>query len=267
MILEETCRFLLEEYGDQFGNLTIQDVRMGIHLAAVRLSDNSVGVAGTLKDESIFCRKQDRDFNDFTPNMIKGRKVVELFEVQKSSGIINTLRIAVLNAMSGTLADNGRYRVIWDKDPVELVDLQPGMTIAIVGAFQSYIQNLAETGNRLFVLELDENTLSDDQKQFYIPANKFQQVLPVSDVVIITGLTLVNNTIDRLLQAVSPHAQLVVTGPSGCMIPDILFRHKVNIIGGIRITDPELLFDIVGESGAAYHLFKYCARKICILPR
>ncbi|NLA50007.1 MAG: Fis family transcriptional regulator, partial [Bacteroidales bacterium] len=39
----------------------------------------------------------------------------------------------------------------------------------------------------------------------------------------------------------------------------------VSIVGGIRITRPEIVFNIVSEGGLGYHLFEYCAAKICIL--
>ena len=48
-------------------------------------------------------------------------------------------------------------------------------------------------------------------------------------------------------------------------MPDILFENKVSIIGAVKITKPEILFDIVGEGGKGFHLFEYCAKKICIL--
>ena len=114
-------------------------------------------------------------------------------------------------------------------------------------------------------MELNENALSEEQKQFYIPAEQYANILPASDIVIITGLTLVNNTIECLLSSISPKTQVVVTGPSSSIIPDILFENKVNIIGATRITVSDLLFSIAGEAGAGFHLFKYCAQKISIL--
>jgi uncharacterized protein (DUF4213/DUF364 family) len=134
-----------------------------------------------------------------------------------------------------------------------------------VGAFHSYIGKIAETHNKLYVLELNENELTEQEKQFYVPALDYRRVLPESEIVIITGLTLVNNTIDNLLSAIPEKAIVIVVGPSGSTIPDILFANKVSIIGATRITKPDVLFDLVGEGGGGYHLFQYCAQKICIL--
>jgi uncharacterized protein (DUF4213/DUF364 family) len=157
------------------------------------------------------------------------------------------------------------YRIIENCDPIDLIELDSNKTITVVGGFQTYIQRISETNNKLYVLELNENALSEEQKQFYIPAEQYANILPASDIVIITGLTLVNNTIEGLLSSISPKTQVVVTGPSSSIIPDILFENKVNIIGATRITDSDLLFSIAGEAGAGFHLFKYCAQKISIL--
>ena len=89
--------------------------------------------------------------------------------------------------------------------------------------------------------------------------------MPQSDIVIITGQTLVNNTIDDLLAVINPKSEVIVTGPSSGILPDLLFENKVSVIGTIRITKPEILFSLVREGGTGYHLFEYCAQKICIL--
>ncbi len=149
--------------------------------------------------------------------------------------------------------------------PIQLLDLSYGKTITIVGAFQSYIRKISETKNKLNVLELNENALTSDQRKFFVPAGEYNKVIPSSDIVIITGQTLVNRTIDELLAAVSPGTEVIVTGPSSGLLPDILFENKVTIIGTSRIIRPEILFDIVSEGGTGYHLFEYCAQKICIL--
>jgi uncharacterized protein (DUF4213/DUF364 family) len=265
MIIEQTYQFLKEHYGNRLENLNISDARIGLCLTSVRLSDNSFGAAATLTDDHPHCAKSNRDFGDFTPLKIRGQKVSGLFETEKESNTILTLKIAVLNAISSGIISSGNYKVIENCDPIELLDLGSEKTITIVGAFHSYIQKISATKNRLYVLELNENALTPDQSRFYIPANEYKKVLPDSEIVIITGLTLVNQTIDGLLSAIDKKAKVIVTGPSSSIIPDILFANNVDIIGATRITKPELLFDIVSEGGTGYHLFKYCARKICIL--
>lgn len=265
MILNETYNLLKTRYKNQIENLIITDVRLGVHLSVVKLSDNSFGIASTMQDNQLHCLKKNRDYGDFTPTKIIGQKVTDLFENSKKSNITNTLKIAVLNAISSTLISTNKYKIIENTDPIELIDLKSKKTITIVGAFQTYIEKIAETENKSQVLELNENALIDEHKKFYVPANDSYKILPFSEIVIITGLTLVNNTIDGLLSSISPKTQVIVTGPSSSLIPDVLFKNKVNIIGATRITNPDLLFTIVSEAGAGFHLFKYCAQKLCII--
>ena len=265
MIIEQTYNLLKSRYIDQIGKLTISDVRIGIYLTAVRLSDNSFGTSATIPDDLPFCSKSKRDFGDFTPLKIRGQKVLDILETQKETGILPSLRIAVLNAISSKIISPGNYRIIEDIDPIQLVDLASRKTITIVGAFNSYIRKISDTANKLFVLERTEEALTIEYKKFFVPADEYMTILPVSDIVIITGQTLVNKTIDDLLLAIAPGAQVIVTGPSCSIIPDILFDNKVSIIGAVRITNPDILFDIVSDGGTGFHLFEYCARKICIL--
>jgi len=265
MIIEQTYNLLKSLYRSKFGELIISDVKIGLYLTAVRLSDNSIGTSATLSDDKHFCAKSNRDFGDFTPLKIRGHKALDILEIHKESSLILSLKTAVLNAISSKIISSGNYKIVENCDPIQLLDLNLQKTITIVGAFQSYIRKIAGTKNKLFVLELSENALAPEQKKFFVPAGKYEKVLPASDIVIITGQTLVNRTIDDLLSVISPGTQVIVTGPSSGILPDILFENKVTVIGTIRITKPEILFDIVSEGGTGFHLFEYCAQKICIL--
>lgn len=264
-ILDQTYNLILRKYRSGLEDFFISEVSIGLYFTAVRLSDGTIGTSATMSDKEPVCAKSNRDFGDFTPLKIIGQKVLKILESSKESSVILSLRTAVLNALSSGFITPERYRIIDDCDPIELLDLKSDKTITIVGAFQSYIRKISQTPNKLFVLELSQNALAPEQKQYYIPAGNFREILPMSDIVIITGQTLVNRTIDDLLAAVSPTSMVVVTGPSGNILPDILFENKVSLIGAIRITEPDLVFDIVSQGGTGYHLFKYCARKICIL--
>jgi len=267
MILEETINFLKENYTDYIGSLSITDVRIGIFMTAIELSDGSVGVSGTITPSisAVHCKKENRDFGAFTPNQITGKEVTELLNTPKKNSITDTLKVAALNAVSSKILEHSSYQIIKNTDPIDLVDLSTPQTITVVGAFQGYISKISSSPNRLFVLEFDEHALNDNDKNYFVPASDFKKVLPVSDTVIITGQTVLNNTIDELLKWANPGADIIVTGPSGNFIPDVLFANNVKIVGASRTTHPELMLKLAGEGGTGYHMFKYCAEKICIL--
>ena len=266
MIVQETYDFLKNNYTEIFRNTTIERVVVGVYFTAVKLSSGFAGM-GKTEIDSHCCNsyKHKRNFGDFSPGKINGQKIIDLFEKAENTDVLNNVRLAVLNAVSSEIISRSNYNVIEDKDPIELIDLNHKKTICVVGAFQSYINKIAATQNNLFVLELNENAFEENQKQFYVPAEKYAETFSKSDIIIITGATLANNTLDTLLANIPERAQTILVGPSSSLIPDVLFRHKINIIGSTRILDAEKMFTIISEGGTGYHLFNTCAKKICIL--
>ena len=93
MILEDTISLLRTKYSDYIETLYISEVRMGVFMTAVRLSDNSYGISSTIPNIQMNCYKKSRDFGDFTPNKITGFKVIDLLESTKKNGIIETLKV------------------------------------------------------------------------------------------------------------------------------------------------------------------------------
>ncbi|MBI9068285.1 MAG: DUF364 domain-containing protein [Salinivirgaceae bacterium] len=263
-ILSENYSYLKENHSELL-KLTIKDVCVGGYMLAVELSDGSQGMASFEPNAEIHCDKKNRDFGEFTPLQIKGRTLLELFECKKNNGLPNGLRVAALNAISVKLMDTFGLKVIRETDPIDLLDLSGEKVITIVGAFHSYIKKVSKTKCHLNVLELNEEAMLPEHRQYFVPAHKYTEVLPKSDIIVITGLTIVNNTLDDLLLACNDKAQVIITGPSSNLIPQVLFEKHIDIIGGTLISKPELLFPLISQGAAGYHLFTYCAEKICIL--
>jgi uncharacterized protein (DUF4213/DUF364 family) len=266
MIIQETYDLLKNRYADVFKNTTIEKVVIGIYFTAVKLSSGFAGMAKTEIDRHC-CNsyKHKRNYGEFSPGKISGQRILDLFEKAENTDVMNNIRLAVLNAVSAEIISRSKYNVVEDKDPVELIDLSGNKNICIVGAFQSYINKIAETKNKLFVLELNEDAFDENQKQFYVSAEKYAETFSKSDIIIISGATLANQTLDDLLVKVPEHAQTILVGPSSSLVPDILFNHNVNIIGSTKILDPEQMFKLISEGGTGYHMFNCCAKKICII--
>jgi len=241
---------------------------IGSFKTVVKLSDNSFGLSSTvLNSHEIHCKKEQRDYSEFTPGKIKGAVVMDLLLSEKQSGIVNTLKVAVINAISWKLLKSPNYKMLRNTDPIDLVDLKPGLKLVLVGAFHSYIKKAKEHGCEIRVLELDENALHDEDTSLFVRADRYPEIIPTADILIITGLTIVNKTLDNLLDYVMPHTQVIVSGLSSSFIPDALFAKRVNYIGSIGIEKPQVLWQIVSEGGAGYHTLHYCCEKNCMVKK
>jgi len=265
MIVDQTYSILRDKCREFIDSLTVEDLRIGIWITAVRLSDGTTGTSATLPDVQEAVSGGTRDFGDLTPLHIRGRKVRELLESGKQTGIVRSAGMAVLSALSSRFFSSEHYNIVEDCDPVDFAVTGAGKYITLVGAFHSYIRKLSLTGSVLKVLELNEEAVPLEFRGCYVPASEYRKVISESDTLIISGQTLINSTISGLLDAARPSTRIIVSGLSGNIIPDILFSKGVNILGALRISDPELLFRLAAEGGTGYHLFQYCAKKICIL--
>lgn len=265
-ILKETFLLLKSRYGVRFGDATIERVNAGVFMTVVKLSTGYCGISITDINKNFGCsRFHNKYFGPFSPGHIHGQKVFELFGEIEVNELTEVIRLAVMNALSAEIIANSNYKIVEDVDPVDLLNLSSRKTVCIVGAFRSYIRRFAASEHKLAVLELNENAFTEEHKRFYVPAAEAASVMKNSDVIIITGSTLANNTLDGLLNLIPANAQVVVVGPTASLLPDVLFNNKVNIIGATRITDAETAFTMIGEGAAGYHLFEKCAKKICII--
>lgn len=264
MIVEDSIRYLRVKYPDML-KLTIADLRIGSYLAVVKLSNDSIGLASSETTHETKCDKKNRDFGEFTPLHIVGRSIESLFSTTKTNDIVRTLRIAVLNAISASINEKENLKIIRNTDPIDMVKLVDGMKVTLVGAFHSYIKRISNSGSVLRVLELEKEALLPEHQKYYVPADSFPEVLGDSDLVFITGLTMVNNTFNDLLRACKSDSKIVVVGPSGNLISSVLFEKGVDIIGASSVTHPEIVFDLVSQGAGGYYLFEYCVEKICII--
>ncbi len=108
-----------------------------------------------------------------------------------------------------------------------------GKTVALIGHFP-FIDRLRAQVGQLHVLELDPQPGD-------LPASTASEVLPQADVVAITSMTLMNSTLDGLLQLCSPNALVILLGPT-TPLSLVLFDHGVDLLCGsvVEAIDPVL---------------------------
>ena len=266
MIIEETFEVIKARYGQQLNTVTIEKLVAGLYLTAVKLSTGYSGLASNDMNSANNCtHSRKRGFGDFTPGNFKAQKVTDLFAIPEPTCFIKTVQLAVMNALSAELLGESKYKVIQNLDPMELIDLSEKKQVCVIGAFLSYIKKITESNSELKIIELNENAIPEEYRQYYVPPEFAEDVIVKSDFVIITGASLANDTLDRLLEMIPAKIQVILVGPTSGLIPDVLFARGVDIMGATRITDSDKMLELVAEGAAGFHLFNYCATKIYIV--
>ena len=88
-----------------------------------------------------------------------------------------------------------------------------------------------------------------------------------ADVLLITGSTLLNATLEDLLALARPEARVTIVGPTVGMLPDAFLARGADVLGCVRITEPDAFLDVLAEGGSGYHFFGRSAQKIVLARR
>jgi len=139
-----------------------------------------------------------------------------------------SLGVATLNSLIEPQGDPGN---VFER----VTRLAAGKTVTVIGRFPANEQ-IARVAGRVHFLEMEPQ---DGE----LPPYACEEVIPESDLVVITATALINQTLPRLLE-LSTNAAAIVLGPSTPM-NDVLFHHGADILGGVRVTDADALLGSV----------------------
>ena len=115
-----------------------------------------------------------------------------------------------------------------------------GKKVVLVGHFP-FIPRLRSRVGELIILE--KRPEPGD-----LPADAAFDVVPDADVVAITGTTLINRTLDGLLELCSPRAHVILLGPSTPLSP-VLFDYGIDLLCGSIVTAIEPVLRTVRQAG------------------
>jgi len=158
-----------------------------------------------------------------------GRSAYELAKrLHSSKPLEASLGVAALNSLIEP--DGRRGNVLTD-----VLEMVPEKTVTVVGRFPLN-DRIAEAAGRAYFLEIEP-------QEGELPSEAAEEVIPASDIVVITATALINKTLPHLLE-LSAEATTIVLGPSTPM-NDVLFRHGADILGGVRVADADALINSV----------------------
>jgi uncharacterized protein (DUF4213/DUF364 family) len=90
--------------------------------------------------------------------------------------------------------------------------------------------------------------------------------VPQADLLVITGVTLINGSLSGLLGLAKPEAEILITGPTASMLPEAFFARGVTMMGGVLVTKADEILDIISQGGSGYHFFGKSAERMTLRP-
>ncbi|HEY1300777.1 MAG TPA: DUF364 domain-containing protein [Stellaceae bacterium] len=271
-ILAETLTLAGEILGPEAAGIRVERGVVGLFFSGVLLSNGAAGACATpIKTipEAVCCPSSAMAMP--FPGKLQGRAALDLArEALGQNGIRRAVGIAALNALADTCwrrRPHPEMELRLGIDAFDAAEIRPGERVVVVGAFVPFLKALKAMEQPYLVLEQDPATLKPDELPFFRPAGEAAAVVPEADVLLITGTTLINDTLDGLLALARPDARVTMVGPTVGLLPDPLLRRGADVLGSVRIVDPHAFLDILAEGGSGYHFLGRSAQKVVLVRR
>ena len=269
ILLQESADILKEYFGERLEKMVVERAVFGLFFSGVKLSTGHGGLCFTpVKEipEAVCCPSSAKAMP--LSGKLGGRSVKSYLDDLSHTNILRkTLAIATLNALSACYWEENKnleYKIETDVDSFDVMEIPQGKKSVVIGALVPMLKKLLAADADFKVLEMDSRTLKGNELEHFAPAKDANMYLPDSDLDVITGVTILNDTLPDLLAMCKPGADILVTGPTAGMIPDAFFKRGVTVMGGILVTKPDELLDVISEGGSGYHFFGKSAERIVI---
>jgi len=255
-LIREVLAALRDELKAAYSSIRAIDVRVGLEFTGVLLSTGHGGVAYTMVERDVGCLALPH------AGTIAGKPAAEVVDMCLSrSPVEAAIGVAAVNALSQKVFEDHPERYRPSKtDVLELI--RPDDRVAMVGYFGPLIPKILGKSRKVYVLERRPVV---DGRVVNVPRSRWGDILSSSDVILISGSTIVNKTLTDILGLVGDAREVVLLGPTASMIPEPLFRRGITAEMGVRIVNPEMMLRVVSEAGGARQLLTHCAEKIAFI--
>jgi uncharacterized protein (DUF4213/DUF364 family) len=236
MILDD----LLQEAESGLAERHVADVRIGLGYTAVMLDDGGCGLAGTVVEESEWRCTVLPEAGELV-----GRPALRSAEMALAQNpLAATVGVATMNAVLNRAGEAS-------PDVLDVLRID-GAKVGMVGMFEPYVDRLRRRAAELRVFERRPVAPG------VLPESEAERILPECDVAILTSLTLVNKTLDHLLELAS--GEVALLGPT-TPLSTVFASYGVDHLFGVVVEDAVRLREIVSQTGGTRR-FGQTVRKV-----
>jgi len=232
---ESTAHRLVAHLTAAAEKATVADTRIGLGYTAVALADGRTGVAYTFRD---LARGGCSVFHGLRP--LAGRPAADLLPLLTSRDVIEAgVGLACANAL-GNVHDPEQV----EGDILDHLEVGPGDDVAMVGHFGPLVAPLQERARSLTIFErVSEPT------GLMRPQEEAVDALPRCPIALVTATSIINRTLDGLLDAARACRQVALLGASTPLAAEVFEASPVTMLSGVVVTSPAEVLRVVSEGG------------------
>lgn len=145
------------------------------------------------------------------------------------------------------------------EDLAKYLEINNNTSITFIGLIKPTIRKISKITKKITIIE-ESPIISSEFNEFNLmhDINQLKDENLYTDVLFCTGTTLINNTLESILELFKRRARkIILIGPTASMIPDILFDYGIDVVGGMEIFNSEATIKILQEGGGTKFFKKY----------
>jgi uncharacterized protein (DUF4213/DUF364 family) len=232
----EIARRLFEYLSERVTGKKVEEVRVGLGYVAVALDKKCTGLAAVLRQDLEFhCgvlakagTLSGTPASDLLNYLVNGRNPLE-----------RALGLATANAILSAEAPQE------ESDALDLMNLSSRDHVVMIGFFRPLAPRIEQTGAKLTVLEKQKNRMLPHILSFKSRGD----ILKSCTVAIITATSILNNTLEKILNDLGNPRWVSILGPSTPICQNIFAGTPVTHLGGSVVLDRKKVMQIVSEGG------------------
>ncbi|MCK9457037.1 MAG: Rossmann-like domain-containing protein [Candidatus Ozemobacteraceae bacterium] len=232
---------ILEFGKDYCKDKSIKEVRLGLGYSCAELSDGCMGVAWTPEERACTCTQLS------CAGKMAGMSAESALSMLVSrSSLERAVGLATFNAINISI-----QRECNDDDILNIIDIKANEHVVMVGYFAPLVPAIKNTGCKFDVAELKTD------KPGVISKDDGLEALKKCDVAIITATSIINGTLDGILEALGNVREAVILGPSTPMCKEVFAKTKITRLSGSYVMNNEGVKLIISEGGGTKLLKKH----------
>jgi hypothetical protein len=222
---------ILESMEGALKTRIVEEVIVGLGYTAVKLDDGSCGLAATLRDEVVgCCSLVDRAGELAGCQACALSGLILSTDVLESAVVLATINTCINKDIKSNTAP-----------PIEALEIGEDNIVGMIGYFEMLIETVQHRCKKLYVFER-----KPFDKEFIYPDWAANVLLSQCDIVMISGTTLINKTIDHLLELCQ--GKVAILGPSTPMSA-IFKKYGVSFTFGGIVRDTSKALKIISQAG------------------
>lgn len=216
-------------------DIQVADVRIGLGYTAVLLENGNAGLAYTFRDN---LQGGCSAYQNIRPLAGRPAKdLIQLFDLE--SPLETAIALATANALFNVPGRN-----YFQGDIIEHLDLNPNDHVGMVGHFGPLAPVIKQKVNKLYIFEQ-----IDFPQANLLPIKEAGNLLPKCQTALITSTTIINHTIDQLLELTDSCRNIILLGASTPLTHTVFENTQVSMLSGVIVDNPEAVLQVVSEGG------------------